>query len=89
MIRNIKLSNEAQKTLERLDRITEARILKRLRALAQDPFNPRLPKRLIGAGNLRSSRVGDWRILFVVDGDGETLFVVAIRPRGQAYRRLD
>ena len=34
------LSNEATKTLSRLDRFTESRVRARLRELAENPFNP-------------------------------------------------
>lgn len=30
--------------------------------------------------------VGDWRILYTVDEEAQAVYVVAVRPRGQAYR---
>jgi len=35
----------------------------------------------------RYSRVGDWRIIFRVNEADGILDIVAIRPRGKAYRK--
>ncbi|MDI3299035.1 MAG: type II toxin-antitoxin system RelE/ParE family toxin [Bacillota bacterium] len=84
----IELTYEAEKDLDRLDRTTERRIRRRLRELADAPFDLRLSKPLVGLEGLRSSRVGDWRILFTVNEAERILEVLAVRPRGEAYRRL-
>ncbi len=88
MALRVDLSHEAEKTLDRLDRTTERRIRRRLWELAEAPFDPRLSKPLTGVEDLRSSRVGDWRILFTVNEAAQAVQVLAIRPRGQAYRDL-
>lgn len=88
MALRVELSREAEKALDRLDRVLERRIRRRLRELAEAPFDPRLSKLLTGVGDLRSSRVGDWRILFTVNETDQAVQVLAIRPRGQAYRDL-
>ena len=82
------LSAEAEKTLDRLDRPTAARIRARLRELEADPFDARISKPLVQAEGKRSSRVGGWRIIFIVEQTARALSVLAIRPRGQAYKRI-
>jgi len=84
----IRLYREAIKALDRMDRKTEERIRRRLRELADNPTAPRLSKPLKGVEGLRSSRVGEWRILYVVDELNTSVAILAVRPRGQAYRRL-
>ena len=78
-----KLSADALKYLERLDRNTVTRISEKIEAIARDPFNFRLSKPL-KASNKRTARVGDYRILFVVESD--ILLVSYIGPREQVYR---
>ncbi|NMB13523.1 MAG: type II toxin-antitoxin system RelE/ParE family toxin [Firmicutes bacterium] len=85
---SVRLLHEAVKTLERLDRRTEARIRRRLHGLSESPFPA--PDRDIrpvkGSPGMWRLRVGDWRILYTVDEEAQAVYVVAVRPRGQAYR---
>ncbi|EQD34346.1 Plasmid stabilization system [mine drainage metagenome] len=82
------LTKPAIKSLDGMDRATERRIRTRLRAFADNPYYPRLSKPLVGVGSIRSARVGDWRILFATDENEEAIVVLAVRPRGEAYRDL-
>ena len=66
-------------TTKRLDRFDE---------LAANPYDPRWSKKLVNAEGLRSSRVGDWRIIHIVSEASKIIYVTAVRPRGEAYRRL-
>ncbi len=84
----VELSREAEKTLDRLDQTLEWRIRQRLRELVEVAFDPRLFEALVGVEDLLSSRVGDWRILFTINETAQAVQVLAIRPRGQAYRNL-
>jgi len=86
MIFTVKLSREAVKVLDCLDRCLESRIREGLHNLENEPSNQ--GKMLKGMEGLRSLRVGDWRILFTLDDDIQVVYVLAIRPRGQAYRNL-
>jgi mRNA interferase RelE/StbE len=57
-----------------------------LTELAEDPFDPRISSQVeMGAGE-RKSRVGDWRIFFEVDEPTEVVKILAIKPRGKAYK---
>ena len=81
------LSDEAAKTLARADAKLRVRLINRIKALAGDPFDPRLSAPLAGRPGLRKSRVGDWRLLFTVDRTNGALNVAAIDTRGQVYKR--
>jgi mRNA-degrading endonuclease RelE of RelBE toxin-antitoxin system len=78
-----KLSSDALKYLNSLDRTTAKRITEKITALAYEPYNLRLSKPLKNS-NKRTARVGDYRILFVVEAG--FLLVSFIGPRGQIYR---
>ncbi|MBM4274494.1 MAG: hypothetical protein FJ134_08555 [Deltaproteobacteria bacterium] len=81
----IVLYRESEKTLDGLDRTTARRIETRIETLAQNPFDPRLSKKMETAKDRRYSRVGDWRIIYRVNEAEGILDIVAIRPRSRAY----
>ena len=81
-------SRQAVKRRDRVDQVTFQRIEHRLDELEANPYDPRISKPLKGLQGTRSSRVGDWRILYTVNPSIEMIYIVAIRPRGEAYRGL-
>ena len=84
----VRLSGRATKDLDRLNRDVLQRMLKRLEQLAEDPHIVRLSSPLTNQGGMRKSRVGGWRIIFVVDEEQHLLDVVTIERRGQVYQRI-
>jgi mRNA interferase RelE/StbE len=82
----IRLSKRAERDLDGMDRPTRKRMDRRLDQLAEDPFDPRLTGALTNQGGLRKSRVGGWRIIFMVEA--QDVFVVTIERRGQVYHRI-
>lgn len=86
MIYRVHIFSEPRKTLKKLDRTLSGRIVKRLAELAQDPFSFRLSRQMETDPESRYSRVGDWRIIYQVEEEEQTINITAIRPRGGAYR---
>ena len=84
----IRLSHRAQRDLDRLDKPTQKRIVRRLEHLAEDPYDPRLTAPLSGHEGLRKSRVGAWRIIYQVRDSERIVFVLMIERRGQVYKRI-
>jgi mRNA interferase RelE/StbE len=84
----VRLSDRAAKDLDRLNRQTQERIVKRLEQIGEAPHDPRLSSMLTGQGGLRRSRVGGWRIIFAVDEEDKTVNVLTIERRGQVYHRI-
>ncbi len=84
---SVRLSDPAAKTLARTDKATQRRILARLHELSENPYDPRISKPFVGMDGMRSSRIGAWRILYTVLLAEKVVYVVAIRPRGKAYRK--
>lgn len=62
-----------------------ARILARIEAVAADPTARRNYVSPLKGGGFRL-RSGDWRVLFTLDHDARRMTIVAVRPRGKAYR---
>ena len=71
--------------LHKRDRRTAMRIRRAIEAMADDPFAGDV-KRLRNAPFYRH-RVGDWRIVFAVDGDRLVIEIVKVDHRRQVYRR--
>jgi hypothetical protein len=55
----VRLSHRAERDLDRLDKPTQMRIVRRMEQLAEDPYDSRTSAPLSGVGNLRKSRVAD------------------------------
>ena len=88
MRHEVRLSDRAAKDLDRLNRETQQRMVKRLEQIGEAPQDPRFSSLLTNQGGLRRSRVGGWRIIFTVDQEGRTVNVVTIDRRGQVYHRI-
>ena len=81
----VKLSNRAYKFLKGINRPIYDRIIKKIEKLSEDPFSPDA-KRVIGREEKAFRvRVGDYRILYVVYFDKETILIVNIDKRSKAY----
>lgn len=79
-----KLTKDAAKFLESLERKTREAIKSHLTLLVNAPFDFPLSKPLRGRPE-RSCRVGDYRILFLVDEGSSVLLVVQIGHRKSVY----
>jgi mRNA-degrading endonuclease RelE of RelBE toxin-antitoxin system len=85
VIGGIPSSSRAEREYARLDPQVQERVKRKLDDLNASPRDPRLSKQLIGHRDVRSARIGDWRVLFLVE---PCFFVERIEHRRQVYRRL-
>lgn len=81
----VEVEQRTKKDLARLDMPVRRRIIKAIRALAEDPRGGTLRK-LSGREEYRL-RVGDWRVLLTLDDKTRTIQVLRVLPRGRAYDR--
>jgi mRNA interferase RelE/StbE len=88
VIYEVRLSHRAAKDLDRLNRDTQQRMVKRLEQIGEAPHDTRFSSMLTNQGGLRRSRVGGWRIIFVVDQGRRIVEVLTIERRGQVYNRI-
>lgn len=87
MTYEVRTARQAQRYLLRLDRRSQARIMRRLAQLANGPRGP-YSKPLTNAAGRWVSRVGDWRIIFTIDDEEDVVAVSHIGPRGEIYREI-
>lgn len=69
-----------------MPRNTAQTILSKIDALAADPTAPNTNAAALKGGTGFRLRVGDWRVLYVLDTHERLLRVAAILSRGEAYR---
>ena len=87
MTYTLRISSRADRYLGRLDRRTQQRVVGRLHELELNPYHGGT-KQLRGFAGLRSTRVGDLRIVYSVIEQDVVVFIERIGPRGQVYRDL-
>ncbi len=82
----IEYRREAVRYLERLSPRDRERILDGIESLGEDPYSRDLDiKRLKNRSGFRL-RIGKYRVLYERFEDRLLLLVVAVRPRGDAYK---
>ena len=87
MAYRIELAPRAQRDLKALDRSVRGRIKQRIDSLAENPY-PSGIKKIEGEDDLYRLRVGDYRILYQVQGKVLLVLIVGIGHRRDIYRRL-
>ena len=80
----LRISQTAAKSLRKAPREVAARIRRKLDELAGDPFAAPNVKKLTGPGY--RLRVGDWRVLYLVEREILVVYVIEIRHRKEIYR---
>ena len=85
MAYRVLLRRSALRELEGLQNPMRRRVARAIRALGDDPRPPGA-KLLSGAYRRWRIRVGDHRILYLVDDDSVVVVIVLIRHRSDAYR---
>jgi len=79
-------SREARNYLRKAPPADRGRLLARVELICEDPFNGNVSKPLQGRlDGTRSSRVGNFRIIFEVVQGELLVSVVKIGPRGDVY----
>jgi mRNA interferase RelE/StbE len=76
---------QAKKEIKTLDTSIIKRIEVRLQQLSNNPFDPRISKAIKMSPGRRTSRVGDWRIIYQMNETERLIEVVSLWPRGKAY----
>jgi mRNA interferase RelE/StbE len=81
----IELARSATKDLRGIDRQWIPRILAAIEELAEDPL-PVGCKKLVGSEHTYRIRIGDYRIVYDLQGAALVVFVVRVRHRRDVYR---
>lgn len=80
----ISIGHQAKKDIKILDTSTLRRVEVRLLQLSNDPFDPRISKIIKMSQGRRTSRVGDWRIIYEVNESARVIVIVSVRARREA-----
>jgi len=83
----IEVSKKAAKYIGRLGTPDRARFISLFKEIAVDPLGQSDP--LVNSNPpARKSRVGGWRVIFIIDQPNQTVFISDVGPRGQIYNRV-
>jgi mRNA interferase RelE/StbE len=77
----------AEKSLDRLPKAIQARVIEKATALGHDPHPPGSTK-LAGPSGLWRVRIGDYRIVYLIDDDQQMVDVRIIAHRRDVYRGM-
>ena len=75
---------KAKKSLLKIPVDIQVKITDKIDALSKDPY-PKSAKKLTNQPGYRI-RIGDWRVLYLVDNRKQTIFIARIAHRREAYR---
>ena len=80
------ITKDARRRLRRMPSNMERTIISKIDDLAADPFAPNNNVTALTAVDGFRLRIGDWRVLYRLDTGARRMTIVAIVPRGDAYR---
>ncbi len=82
----IEYTRDAVKALKAMPRNMSLQIRGKIELLAEDPFaaNNNV-KKLVGREAFRL-RVGDWRVIYEIEGGRLVIIVLVVAPRGGVYQ---
>jgi len=83
-IYEIVITKSAQKEIRRLQKPELPRILTAIGSLSADP-RPSGCKKLVGSHNTYRIRIGDYRVLYVIEDQIRIVEVAAVKHRREAY----
>lgn len=81
---SLEIKSSAQKELDALDDALFSRIDRKILALAENPRPPAC-KKLRGYKDQWRIRVGDWRVLYVVDDATKLVSITRVAHRREVY----
>ena len=85
MIYRIAASNRFSKDFQKLDRTLQSRVSREIENLADNPY---YGKALKGELEKRYSlRIGEYRVIYLIDNRDKVIQLITVRQRGKAYRR--
>jgi mRNA interferase RelE/StbE len=82
---SLEIKQPAQKELDALDDAVFTRIDRRILALADNP-RPAGCKKLKGYKDQWRVRVGDWRVLYIIDHTAKLVSITRVAHRREVYK---
>ena len=82
----IEFTKQAAQALKAMPRNMAITIREKINALAVDPYAPNPSARKLAGRDGYRLRVGDWRVLYQIEDRRLVIVVLAVKPRGDAYK---
>lgn len=82
----IDYTRDAVKALRLMPRNVSLQIRGKIEQLAADPFAANNNVRKLVGREAYRLRVGDWRVIYEIDGGRLVILVLTVAPRGGAYQ---
>jgi mRNA interferase RelE/StbE len=83
---SLEIKQSAQKELDAVDHALFARIDRKILALTANPRPPG-SKKLKGYKDVWRIRIGDWRVLYLIDDAARVVTITRVAHRREAYER--
>lgn len=84
---SIEIKKSAAKTLKKIQRLDQHRIVKRIDEIAKDLPNPEMTK-MKGDNPFHKIRVGNYRIIYEIQEEVIIILIVKIGHRKDVYRNI-
>lgn len=84
----VAIAKSARRQLNRIPNPFRGNIERHIHALSERPRPANAMPLQVDPRRRWRLRVGDWRVLYVIDDRGRSILVTDILPRGEAYRKL-
>ena len=84
---NLRFKHSIEKDLRKIPETMIERIFQHIESLAIEPFPHGLQK-IAGAENLYRIRIGEYRVIYLLDKNNREIIIQHIRHRRDAYRDL-
>ncbi len=86
---DVRLSKQAQKILNALQRQNRQRIINTLKELQETPFPAHTDiKKIRGIVDTYRIRIGSYRVIYYIDWEENAIYVMKIDKRSRAYRSV-
>ena len=82
---SVLFTGKARRQVEKVPRDVQERIAARLNEIQAQLFHPPLSRKLKNKSGQRSTRVGDYRVLYSADRELRRVFVEAVGHRREVY----
>jgi len=82
----IEFGTKALKFLSKLEKVSKERVFKRIKELDEDPF-PSDVKKLKGEKDVYRIRIGDFRVLYRIIPEDDTILIFRVDRRSRVYGR--
>jgi len=82
----LEFTKQAVQALKAMPRNVAITVRAKIDALAIDPYAPNPNAKTLAGRDGYRLRVGDWRVLYQIEDGRVVIVVLAIKPRGGAYK---